>query len=201
VPTTSKERAFKIIGQALDLPPRYMWPYALLGAPVLYERRWQRRIERAPVMTPDAHAAIVGLRDIEEPIGCTLCGERRMQAVLRPRHPKGKWAYHVVRCPTCGFLYRHPGIKPERLGDLYAGKYSKFLSGAYAKKRRRRYRLVMSAFAPLFDDGAGRRLFDFGCGTGLFLEEAHARGFECYGADLSEDSIAQAREKPSGAPK
>jgi predicted TPR repeat methyltransferase len=57
----------------------------------------------------------------------------------------------------------------------------------------------MDAFDPLFADGAGRRLLDFGCGTGLFLDLAHERGFECYGVDLSEDSVETAREKPSGA--
>lgn len=193
-----KERLLTLAADTVDLPPRAMYPYALPGAPALYERRWARRIARAPVLTGEEHAAIVGLKDIEEVIGCTLCGERRMQPLFHPRDPGGKWAYHVVRCPTCGFLYRHPGIKPERLGELYEGRYSKFLTGAYAKKRLRRYRLVMDAFSPLFAEGAGRRLFDFGCGEGMFLDEAHARGFEGYGVDLSEDSIEQARKRPGG---
>ena len=117
-----------------------------------------------------------------------------MQPLLRA--PQG---YHVVRCAGCGLLYRNPGIQPARLGDLYAGKYSRFLTGGYARNRQRRYRLVMDAFAPLFADGSGRRLLDFGCGAGLFLELAHERGFAGYGVDLSEDSIEKARERPSGA--
>jgi 2-polyprenyl-3-methyl-5-hydroxy-6-metoxy-1,4-benzoquinol methylase len=176
-----------------------MWPYTLPGTPQLLERRWQQRLERAPVLTPEEHAARVGVKDIEQPIGCSLCGERRMQALLRPQHPEGRWSYHVVRCPSCGLLYRHPGIKPERLGELYAGKYSRFLTGNYAKKRVRRYRLVMDAFSPLFDDGAGRRLLDFGCGAGLFLELAHERGFDGWGVDLSQDAIDEARRRPGGS--
>ena len=47
-----------------------------------------------------------------------------------------RWNYHVVRCADCGFLFRHPGIRPERLGDLYAsGRYAKFLGGKYRRKR------------------------------------------------------------------
>jgi 2-polyprenyl-3-methyl-5-hydroxy-6-metoxy-1,4-benzoquinol methylase len=103
-----------------------------------------------------------------------------------------------VRCPSCGFLYRHPGIRPERLGELYAGQYDKFLTGRYARKRQRRYRMVMDAFGTLFADGNGRRLLDFGCGAGLFLELAHERGFDGYGVDLSESSIERARTRPGG---
>ena len=193
-----QKRAYRAASELLDLPARNMWPYALPGAAAVYERRWQRRIDRAPLMTPEQHAERVGLKDIEELIGCSMCGERRMQPILHHTHPKYP-GYHVVRCPSCTFLYRHPGIRPERLGELYANSYSKFLTGGYEKKRRRRYRLVMDAFAPLFTAGEGRRLFDFGCGTGLFLDEAYARGFDTYGVDLSPDSIEQARTRPSGA--
>jgi predicted TPR repeat methyltransferase len=57
---------------------------------------------------------------------------------------------------------------------------------------------VMDAFDPLFADGGGRRLLDFGCGAGLFLDMAYERGFGCYGVDLSEDSVEKARQRPSG---
>jgi SAM-dependent methyltransferase len=171
-----------------------MRPYALPGAARLHELRWRRRLSRAPVVDYEAHAAAVGVGEIEEPLPCSLCAGRRVQPLFRP--PQG---YAVVRCAGCGLLYRNPGIRPERLGDLYAGKYSRFLTGDYAKDRLRRYRLVMDAFDPLFADGSGRRLLDFGCGAGLFLDLAYERGFEPYGVDLSEDSVAKARERPSGA--
>ena len=186
------------IEELLGLPPEGVRPWALPGAPTYYERRFARRIARAPVMTGEEHAALVGMRDLEQVIGCTLCGERRMQPLFHAGHPSGRWSYHVVRCPSCGFLYRHPGVIPERLGELYTERYGEFLLGKYAKKRRRRYRLVLKAFRPLFADGQGRRLLDFGCGAGLFLEIAHRRGFEGYGVDLSEDAVAQARKRPAG---
>ena len=56
----------------------------------------------------------------------------------------------------------------------------------------------MAPFGALFESGHGRRLLDFGCGNGLFLDFAHERGFECYGVDLAADAIEAAREKPSG---
>ena len=104
-----------------------------------------------------------------------------------------------MRCAACGFLFRHPGIRPERLGELYgSGNYAKFLEGKYAARRIRRYKVTMAPFGDLLATGNGRRLLDFGCGTGLFLELAHARGFDCHGVDLAEDAIAVARGRPGG---
>jgi SAM-dependent methyltransferase len=179
------------------LPPRYLWPFAFLGAAPWHEARWRWLTLRAPVVSAEEHAARVGVADREEVIGCDLCGERRVQPLFRAA--RRKWSYHVVRCPTCGFLYRNPGIQPARLGELYSGAgYGRFLTGSYSEQRQRRYRLVMDGFDPLFADGGGRRLLDFGCGAGLFLELAHERGFDCHGVDLSPSAIERARRKPSG---
>ena len=181
------------------LPPRYLWPFTLPGAARLHELRWRLRLRRAAVIGAEEHGERVGVGELEQVIGCDLCGDRRVQPLFAPRGRRKPWSYHVVRCPTCGFLYRNPGIRPERLGELYTGNYGRFLTGSYARSRRRRYRLVLDALAPVFDDGAGRRLLDFGCGAGLFLELAHARGFDGYGVDLSADSIARARQRPGGS--
>jgi SAM-dependent methyltransferase len=186
--------AHRLVFRHLGIPPGTMRPYALPGAARLHELRWRRRLARAPVVSFAEHAASVGVGEIEEPIPCSLCAGERVQPLLRA--PQG---YHVVRCARCGLLYRNPGIRPSRLGDLYAGHYSRFLTGDYATNRQRRYRLVMDAFSPLFADGSGRRLLDFGCGAGLFLDMAYERGFEGYGVDLSEDSVEKARSRPSGA--
>jgi SAM-dependent methyltransferase len=181
-----------------SLTPQKLRALAMPAAAMVHEARWRLRLLRAPVITAAEHAARVGVRDIEEVIGCSLCGEDKMQPLFTPEGKNGRWRYHVVRCPSCGLLYRHPGIRPERLGELYAGSYDKFLTGKYARNRQRRYRIVMEAFGGLFADGKGRRLLDFGCGTGLFLELAHQRGFDGYGVDLSPESVERARERPGG---
>ena len=54
---------------------------------------------------------------------------------------------------------------------------------------------TMDAFSPFFKDGHGRRLLDFGCGAGLFLELAESLGFEVAGTDLSHDSLDLARRR------
>jgi SAM-dependent methyltransferase len=152
-------------------------------------------------MRVEEHAAAVGVGEFEQVIGCSLCAERRVRALFHVRPGRSaRRRYHVVQCVRCGLLYRHPGIRPDRLGELYgSGRYSTFLKGHYAARRRRRYRLVMNAFDPLFARGDGRRLLDFGSGTGLFLELAHRRGFDGYGVDLARDAVEYARTRPGGA--
>ena len=188
-------------------PHPTLWHLTLPGFERWLELQWALRIRRAPVMSPEEHAAAVADPNrrhtgIEVPIACAACGGTRLQKLLHVydhRRKKPRWDYHVVRCARCGFLYRHPGIRPERLGDLYAsGKYAKFLAGKYTRKRVRRYKVTMAPFGALFESGQGRRLLDFGCGNGLFLDIAYERGFECYGVDLAADAIEAAREKPSG---
>src|SRR5215213_3871898 len=177
------------------------------GADRLLELRWAARIRRAPVTAPRAHAAAVANPQrrgaaIEVPTGCVLCGGAELKPLLHPHDQKRKrprWNYHVVRCTDCGLLYRHPGIRADRLGDLYAtGRYADFLAGKYTRKRIARYEVAMAPFGPLFAAGDGRRVLDFGCGNGLFLDIAHERGFACHGVDLAEDAVEAARRKPSG---
>jgi len=174
-------------------------PYGTPGWARAAELRWRWKLRRTPIESGEDYAARSTVGEIEEMVPCALCGDRRVQHLFSPTRP-GRWTYHVVRCPSCGFLYRNPGVKPERLGDLYTkGNYGKFLTGRYGKKRQRGYRAIMDDFAPAFGDGAGRRVLDYGSGAGLFLEVAHERGFDAYGIDLSPDAVAIARKRPGGA--
>src|SRR4051794_23348184 len=179
------------------LPPLSYWPAAVPGAAAALEWAWARTLRRTPAIPVEQQAAAAGVGPIEEVIACAMCGGRWVQPLFHPA--RANWSYHVVRCAGCGFLFRSPGIRPERLGDLCARKYSRFLTGGYAEGRQRRYGVVMDAFAPVFSDGAGRRLLDYGCGAGAFLELAHRRGFDGYGVDLSPDSVEVARSRPGGA--
>ncbi|NRQ30491.1 class I SAM-dependent methyltransferase [Nonomuraea sp. NN258] len=191
--------AFRLLGK-LAYGTRYNkipWGqrvYVRPGERLVREAQWRWLIQRAPVVPLDDYQRMRPLGEIEEFLSCMMCGESRQQPLYQPTGGKG-WRYHVVRCPSCGFLYRNPNVRPERLGDLYATGYSNFLTGEYAANRQRRYRLTMEAFSPVFEDGTGRRLLDFGSGVGLFLELAEQRGFDGYGVDLSADSVAQANER------
>jgi SAM-dependent methyltransferase len=202
----STQRLRRIAGRWLPSPS--LWHLIVPGVDRLLERRWARRVRRAPVLSPEGHAAAVhdpGRRHaaLEVPTACPLCAGARLQPLLHPhdrRRIPARWNYHVVRCAACGFLFRHPGIRPDRVGDLYAtGRYARFLGGRYTEQRNRRYEVTMAPFGALFARGEGRRLLDYGCGNGAFLELAHARGFDTYGVDLAADAVRAARRRPGGA--
>ncbi|WP_070198404.1 class I SAM-dependent methyltransferase [Streptomyces oceani] len=191
-------------GSRFDKVPETQLPYVRPGERLARELQWRSRLQSFPVMSMEEYQARAKLGPIEEFVSCHMCGETRQQPIVRPRSKKkkdGKWAwsYRVVHCPSCGFLYRNPNILPERLGDLYAKNYSSFLTGDYAEKRQRRYRLTMDSFSPVFTEGNKRRLLDFGCGAGYFLELAEERGFDACGVDLSPDSVEQANQRLSSA--
>ncbi|MBF8190171.1 class I SAM-dependent methyltransferase [Nonomuraea sp. K274] len=172
--------------------------YVRPGERLIREAQWKWLTRRAPVMPREDYERVRKLGEIEEFLNCMMCGESRQQPLFQPSGGNG-WRYFVVRCPSCGFLYRNPNVRPERLGDLYATGYSKFLTGNYAANRQRRYDLTMRAFSPVFDEGKERRLLDFGSGVGLFLELAEERGFDAYGVDLSPESVVEANGRLSRA--
>jgi SAM-dependent methyltransferase len=161
------------------------------------ELRWRATLAAHRATSLSAYAEKVPLGEIEEFLPCPMCENETFKVLFHPGNRKegSGWTYHVVRCEQCGFLWRNPNILPERLGDLYADSYSTFLTGDYARKRQLRYKLTMDAFSPLFKEGSGRRLLDFGCGTGLFLELAEQRGFVVAGTDLSQDSLDLAQRR------
>ena len=92
----------------------------LPGADRLLELRWAARIRRAPVMTPEQHAAAVADprrrgAEIEVPIPCLLCRGARLQALLHAcdrKHKAPRWDYHVVRCAGCGLAVPSPRHSP-----------------------------------------------------------------------------------------
>lgn len=136
--------------------------------------------------------------DMEIHRPCPLCGHDGVRVRFSPRYrtPHGWARYRAGHCAGCGLLYRVPAIKPGRVPELYTdGTYAEFLEGDYADTRQTRYRLVLDAFSPRFDDGAGRTVLDFGCGTGLFLELAVQRGFDVYGVDLAPDALRIAGDR------
>ena len=192
-----------VYGARYDHVPSEQRVYVRPGERTFRELQWQKLLRTSPVISLDEYRSRVKLSAIEEFISCHMCGETRQQPLYKPTKIKRNgtlaWSYFVVRCPSCGFLYRNPNVRPERLGDLYSNNYSRFLTGKYQANRQRRYRQAMDAFRPVFEEGDKRRLLDFGCGAGLFLELAEERGFEAKGVDLSPDSVKEANERLTSA--
>lgn len=178
----------------------HLLPYAVPGLAEMLERiEPTRRAASRPQSIAELQTVITP-KKIEQFQYCPLCGADALRLMYRPVRydDEGKlhYRYKAGRCAECGLLQRTPGIKPTRVPDLYTGGgYAEFLTGKYLKGRRDKYERTMRSFAPFLDEGAGRRLLDFGCGTGEFLDMALERGFDAYGVDLAPDSIELARQR------
>lgn len=174
-------------------------PYVIKGAPTVLEAVWHARRLAAPVRhVLDYQYLVKNKREIVNT--CPLCGSSRIRILFSPSKNRADgtlaWKYNVGQCADCGLLRRFPAIKVSRVADLYAGKaYNAFLSGDYSADRRRRYRYTLDSFGAHLGKGDGRRLLDFGCGNGLFLEMAEERGYKTWGIDLGPDNIAAAKQR------
>ena len=120
-------------------------------------------------------------------------------ARLRSAVQGASWHYHVVRCAGLRLPVPPPGHPPRAARRAVRGREAtrKFLGGKYTRKRPRRYGV---------DDGrrsarcsptaTGRRLLDFGCGDGLFLESPTARLRVATASTSPPDAIEVARKQP-----
>jgi SAM-dependent methyltransferase len=133
-------------------------------------------------------------------VPCALCGSgerRRLHEVRRYREP-----IVVVRCATCGHVYRSPRPEEEEADRYYDETYYRGGDGegAFAYEDERTHEPLARARArgrlarmERWLDGPGR-LVEVGCSFGLFLDEARRRGWAPVGVDVSPYAAKQARD-------
>ena len=127
--------------------------------------------------------------------GCPLCGDHDAAKRLDMN------GYTIVACQRCGLEYLSPMPTPEQLrahyqqAEYYCGNASQGYHDYQATERaltgffNRRLRRL--ATVPLL----GRRLLDFGCASGYFLELARAQGWSIAGVELSAPMAATAARR------
>ncbi len=121
-------------------------------------------------------------------IKCDLCGSEETQPV------KEIDGWHIVSCDRCGFCFLDP--RPVQVEQVYEevdeSRWNRRESQDSLPRElffAGQLRAIEKALGPVDRD---KRILDFGCGTGQFLDVAQARGWETHGQEL--DPLAETIE-------
>ena len=111
--------------------------------------------------------------------------------------------FEIMVCEDCGLLYTTPKPSDEKLGEYY--KSEEYYSHQENKKGfiPRIYEAVKSVnlkhkIAIATEGKKHGELLDIGCGVGDFLHLAEQNGWQCTGAEPSEDAAAIAKNRVKG---
>jgi hypothetical protein len=106
-----------------NIPPSQR-VYVRPGEARAAQLRWSALLAAHRPTSLSAYAEKVPLGEIEEFLPCPMCENDTFRVLFHPGSRKrgAEWTYHVVRCERCGFLWRNPNIKPERLGRPLRGE-------------------------------------------------------------------------------
>lgn len=122
-----------------------------------------------------------------EKVKCPLCEESE----TLPLHQED--SFHMVRCPSCQFVYLNPRPTPESLLRFYQHYLPEEESSIRAWQKMMQPVFQRAAHLLLQHQGEGR-LLDVGAGFGFFTAEMKRRGWEAIGVDISQKAIDYARD-------
>lgn len=126
---------------------------------------------------------------------CPACTARDLES-LKQWRLSGKQA-RVWGCRTCGLLFVHPQPTPEELSAYYAPDGG--WKASRVEKSPRPPQIRTKGAAPALFDALdhyfpantpppGTRVFDFGCGSGTWLNSFQDHGWQTFGLEPSDDS-------------
>jgi len=141
------------------------------------------------------------LASYHERVDCVVCGDG---AVSEPAVDERaitvdgsvlNWRF--AACSTCGTLRNDPQWKPGILEWMYDNSYYKTYHPLNGEAISKIIQINYHNYEKHLDELAAitrlERLFDVGCGQGLFVLEAQSRGIDAHGCDLSGTTAEFAR--------
>jgi SAM-dependent methyltransferase len=134
---------------------------------------------------------------------CHLCAARDWSPLVEAPDQSpgslGLW-FVVVQCQRCGLCFTNPRPGPTSIGQFYQPDYKPYRFRAKIGRGGRQTRTSHgrvrygSQLLELPRQGE-RRLLDFGCGAGAFLERMHHCGWNVIGLDFSASAVHQIQSK------
>ncbi|MEM6702203.1 MAG: class I SAM-dependent methyltransferase [Acidobacteriota bacterium] len=117
---------------------------------------------------------------------CPVCGSEDLVHYCRVKScfSPGEFICYE-RCRGCGTVIRNPRLPDLARLDRYEHEELRPQQLEIVPKSQVHYAYMMRVINRYVSKSSGRRLFDFGCGSGGFLLEARKAGFEVMGLELS----------------
>lgn len=129
------------------------------------------------------------------PLGCASDDEPILEGQDRLHGLPGRFT--VVRCRECGLMRTNPRPSKSQIHLYYPSDYQPYLDTrvdptavSRAPARRPRFDPLNHAIPPL----QAARMLEIGCGSGKFLQEMAAQGWQVTGLEPSESAGMAARQ-------
>lgn len=109
--------------------------------------------------------------------------------------------FPLFECSGCGLLFQDSARVAGRLADFYPAGYWWESKGGALSALERHYREWMVRhdhvrfLHGIFPQPGGVRLLDIGCGSGLFVDQARATGFDAWGLEAAGRAVEVAHRE------
>lgn len=149
------------------------------------------------MLPPEKHDSQLGFSDLP----CSLCQSSESRLLLSQRDllTGGPGTFTLVECLHCGLIRQNPRLQWDSLKSYYGGGYNPYETLIESEPVRlqrlgRRYGM-WKRLKHIERRVSGGKLLDVGCGTGIFLAEAHRRPqWETVGLEPNEFAASYVEE-------
>ncbi len=102
---------------------------------------------------------------------CVLCGtNKKTKKLFTQRFERLKANYVVSECSSCGFIHQNPAWEQKFYDDFYADLIYDPTNHKFYPAQVKRYKEVADVIAPILSSHNIKKLLDFGCYDGSFIE-------------------------------
>ncbi|MCX6811167.1 MAG: class I SAM-dependent methyltransferase [Candidatus Berkelbacteria bacterium] len=124
---------------------------------------------------------------------CPICAQEKSKKILKVRDFRYRLNYYsyLKKCDSCDSIFLSPRPTKENIGNFYPSKYFDHGGKADSRKVSLPYREFYSIVKKMALEPG--KVLDLGCGKGDLLIGLKNQGWQCYGTEISRESVEYAR--------